>query len=183
MYFSFNFLISLNTDIFSLMYGEGFSCPIPFICLFNLKIDSSWAMAIKLDFIISRQSLKKYYHIYQLIFCMVRRTHYNNSNTAGFAKCNFSCLIDCKYMYTYIDLHPAWKYFIHSTLSAESCKILAFAPTLMASEQKGIITVSHLLKVEYCASVPSPQFEFLPYTFYVAVRSDSLRNEFHIYFK
>ena len=93
MYFSFNFLVSLNTDIFSLMYGEGFSCPIPFICLFNLKIDSSWAMAIKLDFIISRQSLKKYYHIYQHIFCMVRRTHYNNCNTAGFAKCNFSWLI------------------------------------------------------------------------------------------
>lgn len=103
MYFSFNFLISLNTDIFSLMYGEGFSCPIPFICLFNLKIDSSWAMAIKLDFIISRQSLKKYYHIYQHIFCMVRRTHYNNCNTAGFAKCNFSWLIvsTCIHVYMY----------------------------------------------------------------------------------
>ena len=70
-------------------------------------------------------------------FLYGQRTHYNNSNTAGFAKCNFSCLIDCKYMYTCIDLHPAWKYFIQSTLSAESCKNLAFAPTLMASEQKG----------------------------------------------
>ena len=33
-----------------------------------------------------------------------------------------------------------------------------------------------------CASVPSSQFEFLPYTRNVAVRNDSLRSEFHIYY-
>lgn len=34
-------------------------------------------------------------------FLYGQRTHYNNSNTAGLAKCNFSCLIDCKYMYCF----------------------------------------------------------------------------------